>query len=226
MTNVSVLDQEMFAEAEAARLLRLPQGTLHYWLEGGTQRGKAHKPIIRVEATGSRTVTWAEFVEAGLLRSYRNRRVPMAELRAFIDLLRNEYGVPYPLAHRQPFVSGRQLVLEAQVATKLGADFCLVAFANDQLILTTPSQEFVERVRWEGDIAVGWRPHDDPNSPVVMAPEVRFGRPAVGGIGTDVIWEHELAGEETSEIAAAFGLTIGHVQWALAYEISVRAKPA
>jgi hypothetical protein len=117
MTNVSVLDQEMFAEAEAARLLRLPQGTLHYWLEGGTQGGKAHKPIIRVEATGSRTVTWAELVEAGLLRSYRNHRVPMAELRAFIDLLRNEYGVPYPLAHRQPFVSGRQLVLEAQVAT-------------------------------------------------------------------------------------------------------------
>jgi uncharacterized protein (DUF433 family) len=226
MTTVSVLDQEMFAEAEAARLLRLPQGTLHYWLDGGTQRGRTHKPIIRVEATGSRTVTWAEFVEAGLLRSYRNHRVPMAELRAFIDLLRTEYGVPYPLAHRQPFVSGRQLVLEAQVATKLGADFCLVAFANDQLILTTPSQEFVERVSWEDDIAVAWRPHDDPNSPVVMAPEVRFGRPAVGGISTDVIWEHEHAGEETSEIAEAFGLTIDEVRWALAYEVSARAKPA
>jgi uncharacterized protein (DUF433 family) len=226
MTNVSVLDQEMFAEAEAARLLRLPQGTLHYWLEGGTQGGKAHKPVIRIEATGSRSVTWAEFVEAGLLRSYRNHRVPMAELRAFIELLRTNYGVPYPLAHHQPFVSGRQLVLEAQVATKLGADFCLVAFANDQLILTTPSQEFVERVRWKDDIAVGWRPHDDPNSSVVMAPEVRFGRPAVSGISTDVIWEHIQAGEETSEIAAAFGLTPDDVQWALAYEISARAKPA
>lgn len=49
-------------------------------------------PIIRPVATGSRTVTWAEFVEAGLLRGYRNRRVPMAELRTFIDLLRQEYG--------------------------------------------------------------------------------------------------------------------------------------
>ncbi|HEX8094492.1 DUF433 domain-containing protein [Jatrophihabitans sp.] len=226
MTDVSVLDQEMFAEAEAARLLRLPQGTLHYWLDGGSQGGKVHKPIIRVEPTGSRAVTWAEFVEAGLLRSYRNHRVPMTELRAFIDLLRNEYGVPYPLAHQQPFVSGRQLVLEAQTATKLGAEFCLVAFANDQLILTTPSQEFVERVRWVDDIAVAWRPHDDPNSPVVMTPDVRFGRPAVGGISTDVILEHEQAGEETSEIASAFGLPIDSVQWALAYEISARAKPA
>ena len=95
MTNVSVLEREMFAEAEAARLLRVPQGTLHYWLEGGTQRGKVHSPILRVEPTNSRSVTWAEFVEAGLLRSYRKHRVPMAELRTSIGLLRTEIGVPY-----------------------------------------------------------------------------------------------------------------------------------
>jgi hypothetical protein len=28
---VSVLDQEMYTEAEAARLLRVPQSTLNYW---------------------------------------------------------------------------------------------------------------------------------------------------------------------------------------------------
>jgi len=32
---ISVLEREMFSEAEAARLLELPQSTLHYWLEGG-----------------------------------------------------------------------------------------------------------------------------------------------------------------------------------------------
>jgi len=49
-----VLNREMFAEAEAARLLRLPQSTLHYWLEGGERRGKTYKPIIRVEQHGAR----------------------------------------------------------------------------------------------------------------------------------------------------------------------------
>lgn len=226
MGNLSLLDREMFAEAEAARLLRLPQGTLHYWLEGGTQRGKAYRPIIRVEPTGSRTVTWAEFVEAGLLRGYRNHRVPMAELRAFIGQLRDDYGVPYPLAHQQPFVSGRQLVLEAQEATHLGAEFCLVAFANNQLILTAPSQEFVERIHWDGDIAVRWRPHDDPRSPVVMTPDVRFGKPAVGGVSTDVIWEHDQAGEDVAAIAEAFDLSQDDVRWSLAYETSLRATAA
>lgn len=95
MTSVGVLEREMFAEAEAARLLGVAQGTLHYWLDGGTQRGRTYRPILRMEATNSRAVTWAEFVEAGLLRQYRrDLRVPMAELRAFIELLRDRYGVP------------------------------------------------------------------------------------------------------------------------------------
>lgn len=226
MTQTSVLEREMFAEAEAARLLQLPQGTLHYWLEGGTQRGKAHPPILRLDPTGRRVVTWAEFVEAGLLRSYRQLKVPMAELRTFIDVLREEMGVPYPLAHHRPFVSGKNLVLEAQTRAGLDGDFCLVATANNQLVLTSAAREFVERVTWDGDTAAGWRPHDDPQSPVRMLPDVRFGQPSIGGISTDVIWEHDQAGEDVTEIADAFDLTDDDVRWALSYENSARAKTA
>jgi uncharacterized protein (DUF433 family) len=226
MENLSVLNKEMFTEAEAARLLRLHQATLHYWLEGREMRGKFYKPIIRIEPTGSRSVTWAEFVEAGLLRGYRSHKVPMAELRAFIDQLRQDYGVPYPLAHEEPFVSGRQLVLRAQEQAGLDGEFCLVAFANKQLILTAPGVAFFERVQWENDIAARWRPHDDPDSPVVMAPDIRFGRPSIGGISTDVIWEHAEAGEDVSEIAAAFDLDEHQVLWAVSYETSVRATAA
>ena len=86
---------------------------------------------------GARPVTWAEFVEAGLLRAYR-RHVPMAELRAFIDRLRSEYGVPYPLADRRPFVADKQLLHDAQEAANLDAEFCLVAEVRGQLVLTPP----------------------------------------------------------------------------------------
>ena len=104
MADVSVLDREMYSEAEAARLLGVAQSTLNYWLEGGVRRGKSYRPIIRTEPTGSRNpVTWAEFVEAGLLRSYRrDLGVRMAQLREFIDLLRTDFDVPYPLADRRP----------------------------------------------------------------------------------------------------------------------------
>jgi len=42
--SLSVLEREMFSEAEAARLLRVAQSTLHYWLEGGQRRGEATSP--------------------------------------------------------------------------------------------------------------------------------------------------------------------------------------
>jgi uncharacterized protein (DUF433 family) len=40
-----------------------------------------------------------------------------------------------------------------------------------------------------------------------MQPETRFGRPSVNGISTEVVWEHEQAGEIPEEIAAEFGLS-------------------
>jgi uncharacterized protein (DUF433 family)/DNA-binding transcriptional MerR regulator len=222
--SVSVLEREMYSEAEAARLLRLAPSTLHYWLEGGERRGKTYKPVIRTEARGERVVTWAEFIEAGLLRQYRREHnVPMAELRAFIDLLRDRMGVPYPLAHHRPFVADRQLVLEAQDDVGLDPDLCLVAVVRGQLILTKASQDFVDRVRWDGDIAVAWRPADDPQSPVLMDPELRFGRPSVKGISTEALWEQVEAGESAAETADAFGLSLGDVRWAVSYESALRA---
>lgn len=222
--SVSVLEREMFSEAEAARLLRLAQSTLHYWLEGGRRRGKTYEPVIRAGAQGRRTVTWAEFIEAGLLRQYRREHnVPMAELRAFIDQLRERMDVPYPLAHHRPFVADKQLVRDAQDEAGLAAEFCLVAEVRGQLILTPPSELFVSRVTWDDDIATRWRPHDDPRSPVTMDPQLRFGRPAVKGISTEALWEHSEAGEDLDEIAGSFDLVSDDVRWALAYETSRRA---
>ena len=223
--NVSVLERELFSEAEAARLLRVPQSTLHWWLDGGTYRGRDYRPVIRLEPRGERSVTWAEFVEAGLLRQYRRvHGVSLSELRAVIDRLRDEYGTPYPLAHHRPFVGpGRELLLEVQQAAGLDADLCLVAVANGQLVLTAPSETFFERVEWADDIAVTWRPHDDPDSPVRMSPDVRFGRPAIHGISTEVLWEQVEGGAGMDEVAESFGLALADVRWAYSYESSARA---
>jgi uncharacterized protein (DUF433 family) len=225
MATVSVLEREMFSEAEAARLLQVPQSTLNYWLEGGVRRGKTYRPVIRPEPLGGHPpVTWAEFIEAGLLREYRRGlQVPMAELRDFIDRLRDKYKTPYPLAHETPFVADRRLIRRLQDDAHLDADFALVAEVSGQFILTPASDSFFRRVEWRDDLALGWRPHNDPNSPVRMLPNVRFGRPAVRGISTEVLWEHVEAGEDVDEVADSFNLTVDDVRWALAYEISARA---
>lgn len=223
---VSVLEREMFTEAATARLLRVPQNTLNYWLEGGEYRGRRYKPVIREHPRGSRVpITWAEFVEAGLLREYRRTHgIALAELRRFIERMRQEFGVPYPLAHQRPFVSGKELLAEVQDESELAADLCLVAVVRGQYVLTPPADSFFKRVTWGGDLATAWRPHNDPQSPVLIRPDVRFGRPAIKGISTVVLWEREQAGEIVSDIAVEFDLSEEDVHWALAYETSARAK--
>ena len=48
-----ILDRELYSEVEAAQLLRLAPSTLHWWLEGGERRGRAYRPVLRVEPTGA-----------------------------------------------------------------------------------------------------------------------------------------------------------------------------
>lgn len=171
--------------------------------------------MIRVEPTGSRNVTWAEFVEASLLRSYRREHdVRLRELRDFIDRLRDEYQVPYPLADRRPYVgSGRQLLIDLQGRSQLDPEFCLVAVANGQIVLTARGEEFFARVDWSGDQPAAWRPHEDPGSPVLVNPLVRFGVPAVGGISTEAIADELDGGASGEEVAEDFGLDMDAVRW-------------
>lgn len=193
----TVLEREVFSEAEAARLLQVAQSTLHYWLEGGERRGRTYQPVIRLEPKGNRAVTWAEFVEAALLRECRSHQVPMVELRSFIGELRQRFGVPYPLTDRR--------------------------VADKQPMLTPASDAFVQRIDWDGDLASGWRPDANEGSPVRIRPDVRFGRPAIKGISTEVLWEQHDAGDDVASIAEVYGLTVADVRWALAYEDSLRA---
>ncbi len=215
----------MYTEAQAARLLRLAPPTLHYWLEGGERRGKTYKPIIRSQATGSKKVTWAEFIEAGLIRQYRrNHQVPMTELRAVIENLRQSMGLDYPLAHARPFVSGRKLLVVAQEQAGLDPEFALIAPVNGQYLLLPAAAQFYERVTWgEDETALEWRPDDRRESLVTIHPDIRFGSPSVGGISTSILFEQSEGGEDDHDLAETFDLTLPQVRWALSYEFANHA---
>lgn len=125
-------------------------------------------------------MTWAEFIEAGLLREYRREHNVHGRAACLHRSSGDRLGVPYPLAHNRPFLGDRQLVREAQDDAGLDADYCLVAEVRGQLVLTAASELFVQRVTWKDDLAARWRPHDDRRSPVAMDPRVRFGKPRSG----------------------------------------------
>jgi hypothetical protein len=111
----SILERPVYGVSEAAGLLGLRPDRARAWLDGYERSGVRYPPVIREEPTGEDLVTWGEFVELGYLREYRRKGVPLQRLRPVIEELRREFETPYPLATAQPYVYGKELVLEVQV---------------------------------------------------------------------------------------------------------------
>ena len=222
------LGRPVYSLSDAAEILAVSRSTLGWWLEGGERRGRRYDPVLRPAATGDTSLTWPEFVEAGLLRQYRRElRVRLHEIRSFVAALRDELGVAHPLAYAVPWVGeGRRLLVRFQELCELRGELRLIALVDGQPLLLPPADSFVKRVEWDGDRPVAWRPHDDEASPVRCRPDHRFGRPAIAGISTAAIVEHLDGGETESEVAEQFDLGLESVRWAAAYETSRVAAQA
>jgi uncharacterized protein (DUF433 family) len=186
--------------------------------------------VLRVEPTGSNEVTWGELVEARYLRAYRKDfGVKLGSLRAFIDLLRESVGVPYPLAHARPWVGpDRRLLIQAQRDAELDPELspCYEP-SSGQVLLTPPAQSFLERVEFDQEgtgVVVRLHPAGK-ESPVIIDPEVRFGSPSVAGIPTDTLDEMVRAGDSIESVAIGYGLSLDDVVAALDFE-RIRRQPA
>jgi uncharacterized protein (DUF433 family) len=226
---VAVLNREMYSLSEAAGLLSTPEAPLHAttlkrWLEGDVRNGKKYSPVLRREPTGRDAVTWAEFVEAGLLKEYRRRDVPLQRLRPMIDAMRSEFDIEYPLAHFRPLIdpASREVVLTLQ--TELGLDkklFLVVRKGGMQskLEFSEPVEAYLEKVDFdELAIAERFRPFGK-QSPLVIDPQQSFGIPTVRGIRTEVLVEQFQAGEPIDRIADDFDLSRADVEEALRWEM-------
>ncbi len=227
---LTLLERPLYDEVLASSVLDVPRSTLHWWLEGGERRGKVYPPVLRVEPTGSNEVTWGELVEARYLRAYRKDfGVKLGSLRAFIDLLRQSVGVPYPLAHARPWVGpDRRLLIQAQRDANLDPELspCYEP-SSGQVLLTPPAQSFLERVEFDQEgngVVVRLHPAGK-ESPVIIDPEVRFGSPSVAGIPTDTLDEMVRAGDSIESVASGYGLSLDFVVAALDFE-RIRRQPA
>ncbi|HUG85504.1 MAG TPA: hypothetical protein VMM13_13120, partial [Euzebya sp.] len=101
-----ILDRELYAVAEAARLLRIPAQTLRNWIHGHVRSGRRYPPVLRGTRRDS-GVTWGEFIEAAYLTFYRQeRKISMQQMRSAIEGLRRRYpSIRYPLAHFEPLTT-------------------------------------------------------------------------------------------------------------------------
>jgi uncharacterized protein (DUF433 family) len=221
MTALSLLERPVMTAREAARQLDIPATTLTHWLEGWMRAGTWYAPVLRDKPTGASEITWGEMVEARYLRAYR-QRVSMQQLRRFIGGLRREFGLPYPLAHFQPFVGpGRRLLLELQDEAQLPLSMRMVyEVTTGQLILDGRVDDFLSRVTFEdaGERQAERMHPAGRNSPVVMDPRVGSAASTVRGTRTEVLAELADSDVPVEDIAADFHLPVAMVKAALSYE--------
>jgi uncharacterized protein (DUF433 family) len=222
MSDIAVLDREVYEAGEAARLLHLPVRTLRNWLDGYSGRGKSYRPVIRVAPTGSDILTWGEFVEAGYLNEYRRvHKISLPEIRTFVDEWRTELGVPYPLAHKKPYAGpGPGLVEEGEDGD---GEPVMWRHRDGQLMMTKWAKRFVDKVEFGPQVARRYFPAGKEH-PVVIDPRRSFGAPTVEGVRTEVLYEMFLAGEPVDEIAAGYELDRSLIEAAIRFE-SPRPKP-
>ncbi len=115
------------------------------------------------------------------------------------------------------------LVFKPQEAVGLAQHFRLIDQAE---MLTYPGQSFVDRETWNGDLAEGRRPVADRASTVLVQPDLRFGRPAVGGVSTITIYDYAEEGASRNDIVNEFGVTKADVRWAVSFENERHATAA
>lgn len=212
----TTLERRLYEIRDAAAMLALPPSTMRYWLEGDAE----HDPVLREQPRGDSTVSWGEFVEAGLLRAYRAKRVSLQHLRLVIERLRAEFDTPYPLATTKPFIAAnRRLVLDAQQAAGLAEEDGLVwEVTSGQTMLRDSIKDYLETVDFDEDEHALRMYPAGRQSPVVIDPNRSFGDTTIHGVRTEVLREQVEAGEAIEQVSEDFDLSPAQVKAALAWE--------
>jgi uncharacterized protein (DUF433 family) len=141
-------------------------------------------------------------------------------MRPFIERAREEFGVPYPLAHFRPLIDDKELVYRLQTEAGLDPELHLVRAEGDQIILAPVLEQFLDTVEFDPEYTVARLHPLGPRTPVVIDPRVAFGSPQIRGIRTDLIAEsYEIGGME--EAARGWNVSPGEIDAAVTWERSL-----
>jgi uncharacterized protein (DUF433 family) len=223
---VSLLDRPVYTYPQVDRLLNLTSGTSKRWLNGYRRKRVFYPPILRQEPTEARWVTWGEFVETRLFAGYRDiDNIPVQRMRRVVEVLRNEFDRTYPLAYATPYVQpeGRRMLWQAQIEAELPEEFA-IEVDTGQILLAPWVSTFAESATFDeaADGAVTALTPDPDFPAVQLDPNLRGGEPVIDGrrIRVTTIASLVRGGEDITDVAGWYDLTVDEVQQAVNYDRS------
>jgi uncharacterized protein (DUF433 family) len=218
-----------YSVAEAARYLRMPEGTLRSWVVGRwypvVGQSKRSQPLINLDDPQRQYLSFINLVEAHVLAAIRRRHgVKLPKVRTALGYVKRQFQIERPLIDQTFQTDGLDLFVErygnlintsreGQQAMKEIISVYLKRIERDAKGLPIMLYPFTRDT--ESDVA----PKFDPRV-VVMNPAVSFGRPVIAGTGIPVssIYGRYKAGDSVADLAQDFSLDTSAIEEAIRCE--------
>lgn len=145
----------------------------------------------------------------------------MKSIRRAIGVAREVYGVDRPLVTMRFMHDGKDLFTRE---LEQAGESRYVNLSRHGQVAWEHIRDVLRDIDFEEDVAVRWWPNGR-DTPIVIDPQVSFGRPYVKGkgISTDAIRGRFLARESIDDIVDDFDLTEQEVEAALRFELPAAA---
>lgn len=219
---IKYVGQGLYTLSQAGRILSEQPRTVRRWAFGYERRGREYPAVIETElpkCESSEVLTFLDVIELLSIRSFLSHGLSWRKVRdaaaAAARLLRGE---THPFARREWFVDPAGLYLK--LGREHDADLLVEVAGDAQVAMEEALRPYLSQLRFhDTGLASQWFPMGTDEA-VVLDPRRAFGAPivATGGVRTEVIHGHHVAGDSVQEISAYLDIPEHEVHAAIEYE--------
>jgi len=224
-------DMPAYSFREVALSIGVPVSTLRAWCVG--QSNFARVLSLPHDWTEYHALSFFNLIEANVVAELRREyKVPMTRVRTALEFLADNVPVAHPLVEKELLVTPNQRVYIVHDAKRIDIS------AGGQWPLDAVIRNLLRRVHRGPQGILTFFPRvrqpkrnplpEDEYAPVVVDPEVCFGRPLIAGtaIPTDVVADRYLGGDGIKKMAEDYDLSQEQVEAALRFERLLEADAA
>ena len=214
-----------YSVRDAARYLRIPQGTIRSWVLGRkytTATGpKAFYPLIAVIEQKPSLLSFTNLIEVHVLRAIRKEHnVQLDKVRTALDYLEEQLNISHPLAQQRFRTDGVDLFID-RYGTLISAS------RRGQTELKDALNRHLDRIEPDDNgLAIKLYPFTrsvEESSPRLVAIDSRiaFGRLVIvgSGIPTRILAERYQAGDSIAELAEDYNCAVNSIEEAIRCEL-------
>lgn len=200
-----IREHPRYSVEEVALYLRVPASTLKAWLRGQNYKTKygervIFKPVIEPADPDNKLLSFYNLAEAHVLRSTRERNVPLKNVRKALAFLREKIPSKHPLLGHDFTEFGGDIFIE-----HLGLPMNATRYG--QFAMKGILEKYLRRIDRDVDM-MPIQIYPMYSKRLAINPQLSSGKPVVKGTGimASILRDRNKSGESIAELAKDYGL--------------------